>query len=509
MTGNARWNWSWSLSNTVAFLAMALGVAPALAADALKTESFDRDPGWEGRNNRIVPKEYPTITQDFGYSRSHFAGKSPGEMGGQITRASEPAFYAAKIGPKTLDDKLSASGSFALTKSTAGGGMFFGFFRAEQPGGGGRPIGSLGMNMDCERSGARLAVRLITGQNQGCGTFITPFIPGKFRPTPIANNGTRYTWKLDYDPQAAGGRGQFTFTLHGDAPQPGELEKGDIPETHKQEARTHFPSTTSFSVDLPEGYRQQGTVFDHFGVMNMMKAGGQMNIYFDDLQYNGQTQDFTQDPNWDASDNRATYQATDVGGAHNFGFSQTQFAGGTKGEVGGTFWRTDKWGFYADKIGPLSFDDRLEARGKVVLVVGGPDADMCFGWFHTDDGEEAPNKAGNFLGIKVGGPTRVGHYFLPTFTVTEQLRGLPNSGPILRPSKTYTWSLVYDPTANGGTGAITATLGDESVTHNLKPGQKNKAKDARLDRFGMFSIGPGGQIVKLYLDDLTYTAARP
>src|SRR5262249_21050827 len=57
-------------------------------------------------------------------------------------------------------------------------------------------IGSLGMNMDSERSGARLAVRLITGKNQSCGTFVTPFIPGKFRPTPIRNDGTRYRWTL-------------------------------------------------------------------------------------------------------------------------------------------------------------------------------------------------------------------------------------------------------------------------------------------------------------------------
>lgn len=474
----------------------------------VKAESFDRDPGWESRNNRVVPKEYPTVVQDFGYSRTNFAGQAPGEMGGQITRASEPAFYADKIGSKTLDDPLSASGTFAITKTTPGGGVFFGFLRAQQPGGGGRPIASLGLHMDCEHPGARLAVRLITGQNQGCGTFITPFIPGKFRPTPIRNDGTRYSWKLTYDPQAANGRGRFTFILRSDAHQPGELEKGDLPESHKEEARTHFPSTTTFSVDLPEGYKQHGTTFDHFGLMNMMKAGGNLTIHFDDLEYVGRQQSFSRDPKWDASGNRTTYRATDVGGAHNFGFSNTSYAGGQPGEVGGTFWRTDNWGYYADKVEPLSFDDRLEAKGKVILAVGAPDADMCFGWFRTDDGDAAPNKAGTFLGIKVGGPTRVGHYFLPTFTVTEQLRGLPQQGPIIRPAKVYEWSLTYDPIAADGNGAITATLGNESVTQPLKPGQKVKAKDARLDRFGLFSIGPGGQIVKLYLDDLQYTA-RP
>src|SRR5205085_12377539 len=105
-----------------------------------------------------------TVTQDFGYSKTNFAGKAAGELGGQITRASEPASYGDKIGPVTLDEKLSASGTFALTKTTAGGGVFFGFFRAEQPGAGGRPTGSRGLDMGCERGGARSAVRPITAR---------------------------------------------------------------------------------------------------------------------------------------------------------------------------------------------------------------------------------------------------------------------------------------------------------------------------------------------------------
>src|SRR5262245_24558916 len=179
----------------VATFALAHGAAPA--KPGIKSESFDRDPGWEAHNNRIVPKQRPTIIQDFGYSKTNHAGRGAGEIGGQVWRASEPAYYAEKIGPHTLDDKLTASGSFALTKTTPGAGLFFGFFRAEQPGAGGRPISSLGLHMDCEASGARLAVRLITGKNRSCGTFITPFLPGKFRPTPIRNDGTRYAWQLD------------------------------------------------------------------------------------------------------------------------------------------------------------------------------------------------------------------------------------------------------------------------------------------------------------------------
>ena len=482
---------------TICAASVALAVTP-------RTQNFDSDPGWEGVNNRIVPKQYPTVVQDFGYSQTRFAGKGAGEMGGRITRASEPAFYGDRIGPRTLDDKLSASGSFALTQSTGGAGMFFGFVRAEQPGAGGRPIGSLGLDFDCEKGGARLAVRLITAQNQSCGTFITPFIPGKFRPTPIRNDGTRYAWKLDYDPNGVGGRGQFTFTIHGDAPKPGELESPDMPDAHRKEARSRFPSTTTFTVDLPEGFKRQGTTFDHFGAMNMMKPGGQMTIHFDDLEYDGRSQDFSQDPKWDGSGNRSTYQAKDVGGAHNFGFSTTSYAGGKAGEIGGTFWRAEKpVGRYGDRVGPLSLDDKLAASGKAAFIAGGPDSGMFIGWYNSKTVEQDGGLK-DFLGVRVEGPTRVGHYFAPVVAASAGLIGKLEKAPVLVPGKeSREWSIEYDPNGNGGNGAVTVRLDGESATLNLKPA---KDRRATFDRFGVFTPKLGGQMVKLYLDDLTYTA---
>src|SRR5687767_4542800 len=109
----------------IAFFLAACGLANLLLAES-KTQSFDADPNWEAVNNRKLPDKRPQVTQDFGYA--------DGKIGGTITRASECAFYADKTEPKTLDYKLSASGSFALTKTTAGSGIFFGFFNANQPG---------------------------------------------------------------------------------------------------------------------------------------------------------------------------------------------------------------------------------------------------------------------------------------------------------------------------------------------------------------------------------------
>src|SRR2546425_6121167 len=83
-----------------------------------RRQAFDRDPQWEGVNNRIVRTQFPGITQDFGFSKTNFAGDAPGEIGGLIWRSSTPAIYAMAIEPaQTLDRPLSASGKLAFTYS--------------------------------------------------------------------------------------------------------------------------------------------------------------------------------------------------------------------------------------------------------------------------------------------------------------------------------------------------------------------------------------------------------
>jgi hypothetical protein len=44
------------------------------------------------------------------------------------------------------------------------------------------------------------------------------------------------------------------------------------------------------------------------------------------------------------------------------------------------------------------------------------------------------------------------------------------------------------------------------VTLALKPGQKRQG--ATLDRFGLFTSQAGGQMVKIYLDDLQYSTGQ-
>ena len=456
----------------------------------LKSESFDRDPGWEALNNRIVPEKRLTVTQDFGYNAA------TGDMGGRLTRTMKPAYYAAAFDkPKTLDEKLSASGTFYLSASTGGSGVFFGWFNAEQREGTGRPIGSLGLHFDAERGGGRLAVRLLTRSNRGCGKFVTKFERYRTseerataRPTPIRNDGTRYAWTLTYDPDAAGGNGQVLFTVKGNAAEPADFEGKPV------------------TFDLPPGYKAEGATFDRFGLMNGTKPGGTMTIHFDDLSFDGKTQDFAADPGWAQTGNRSVYEESTQVGTHNFGFSPgTNHAGGARaGEMGGDLWRSGKYAHYADRVGPLTMNDRLEARGKVVLAVGAPDSDVFLGWFGGDSKDQSPLDTGKFIGVHVGGPTRVGHYFHPALAVTPGKPVAAPAGPVMRQGEVYNWSLLYDPAAENGHGAITVTLGDETVTMPLKQGLR--AKGGRFDRFGLLNSPIGGQLVRIYLDDVTYTA---
>jgi hypothetical protein len=352
---------------------------------------------------------------------------------------------------------------------------------------------------------------MIASDNRACGTFITPFIPGKFRPTPLRLDGTRYSWTLTYDPDANEGNGRFHFTIksHGAAAEPLDASRlpADLPAAHRKEALSRYPNTTEFSVDLPAGFKKQGATFDRFGLLNMTKPGNAMTIYFGDLKHDDKAEDFSKDPGWLCENDRAKIENPPAG-AHDFGFSpKTSFAGGKPGELGGDLWRAGKYAYYADRVGPLSLDDRLEASGKVVLKVGAPDSDVYLGWFNSADKERPPVESGNFLGVHVGGPTRVGHYFIPRLATAKATIAKVETGPVLAPGKVFDWSLVYDPAAYGGQGELRLTLGKETATLALKKGVKTEG--ARFDRFGLFNSNIGGQLVRIYLDDLKYTATRP
>jgi len=470
-------------------LSLAL-VAASAAEDQLvsKTERFDRDPGWEARNNRMAPAQAEMVTQNFGYSATSHASKEKGEIGGTVWRALYPAWYAQAISPKTLDDKLSASGTFAITDKGSSAAIF-GWFNAHQIEGTSRPLQSLGLQIGTSKNGGVVHIRLRTAQNQAAGMLIPPKVGKKERGT-YRNDGTRYTWKLDYDPQAADSKGRVTVTIRSNLPKPEPFEN------------------KTFSFDLPDGYKKQGTVFNRFGLINGTKPGGQTTVYFGDLERDGKPLDLRADPHWDDVGSRSS-SPKGASSANDFGFSNTSHAGGGTGEIGGTLWRMGKpWASCADRVGPLTLNDRLEASGKVFLEVGAPDSGMLFGWFKDGPQAAAPDQAGSFVGVRVAGPSRVGHYFAPAFTTAKGTARTAGKGPVLISGRAYDWTLTYDPSANNGLGAIRVTLGGESLTFDMKKG--DKAQGGEFDRFGLFSIhNDGGHApVKIWFDDLKYTAGR-
>ncbi|MDZ4290185.1 MAG: hypothetical protein U0984_19620 [Prosthecobacter sp.] len=462
-------------------MAVLVGAARGQAEAILKVENFSRDPRWEGRNNRVPSKEAAMVTQDFGYSATKLAGQAEGELGGTVQQAMTPAMYADEIAMKTLDTRLSAAGSFAVTKTSGVAGVFFGYFNGKQAGGSGLPIGSLGLQLDFDEAGGHLSARLVDQSNQTCGKIIGP----------IKGDGLRYRWTLDYDPGANRGNGRFKVMVKSEGKK-----------------RESFEGET-FVVDLPAELRKSGAVFDRFGLMNLLKAGGGVTLFFDDLRYDGTSEDFTIDPGWTGLGNRLTSAAEEVARAQDFGYRETNHAGGSVGEVGGSFWRSDKgWSYYADRIATVSMAQRLEAGGKVKLVSAGADADMYLGWFSSADAhaDQPPCTGRNFLGVHVGGQAGMGHWLAPLYRTAKGTEGKLDKGPVMRPGKACEWSLVHDPAAHQGEGELRLTLDGETVVLPMKPGQLTEG--ARFDRFGLFTGQPDGQMVKIYFDDLRYSVGQ-
>src|SRR5262249_45372466 len=99
--------------------------------------------GREGRRRqrrppRPVPPRLPRAARrprpepPLGFSPTKFAGGAePGEVGGVVWRDVKPAYYAAKVGPLTLDDKIEASGRLAVRAAASDSGATFGFFNAD------------------------------------------------------------------------------------------------------------------------------------------------------------------------------------------------------------------------------------------------------------------------------------------------------------------------------------------------------------------------------------------
>ena len=69
----------------------------------------------------------------------------------------------------------------------------------------------------------------------------------------------------------------------------------------------------------------------------------------------------------------------------------------------------------------------------------------------------------------------------------------------------YDWTLEYDPAGADRRGTITFMMNNQSWTHALEKGYREKG--ATFDRFGVFNLGwANSKRCVVWFDDLTYTA---
>lgn len=466
-------------------------LAAVRAVAGERTERFDTDPGWHGQNNRVAA-DRRAVRQDFGYSRIAHAGGRPGAIGGFVTPAAEPAYYARKLGPKSLADPLAASGTL-FWKGPAGH-VLIGFFNAG--------------TVNEWRTPNTVALRLLgrgdvfyayveycTGRwragGDSPGGFVTVRNPTTGRDEPRGfKAGAAHRWSLAYDPAGNAGGGTVTVALGGET------------------AVCH----------LDPGHKADGATFDRFGLLPVLKsADGGGEVWLDDVVIDGKSDDFAADPVWEGVGNRREYRTADVRPWFDFGFSPTNHAGGrAAGELGGLVFRGDcrsqnRMAAYGDRLGPLTLEQTLRASGKVALRRGVSDSTTLIGFYHSAESlAVSPSQASGlprcFLGAAVEGPSRDGFMFYPAYRVGGDGQGYANGADrpsILPDGKAHDWSLAYDPAAAGGRGRMVVTLGNKAVALDLAAGDRRTG--ARFDRFGLVTTWIDGNAQRVYFDDLTYT----
>ena len=478
---------------------VAIGVAVCLLASALSAGEpgivefrFDTDPGWDGYRNRLLPEKLRTIKQDFGYrTTNHAGGENPGEIGGELQRAFEKAYYAMPIPEATLHDRLEASGKFSVPFADSSSGIMFGWFNKDSKGW--RTPNSLAIRVD--GNSAKYWVFYEYGTRKWGTGGGGAFEGERYQTTPtkpFPADGGVHEWSLVYDPEANDGLGMVTFTIDGKTWKP---------------------------ILLPPGHKTEGAVFDRFGLFNVQIAGERMEIYFDDVTLNGRRLEFNEDPRWEAFETGAEYEERVVRPFHDFGFSDTSHAGGEPGEIGGIIFRDEQPAYYATEIEKRTLDDELFASGRIAFLAAGSDSGMHIGWFNsaskrnqTRSEHEEPLK--NTLGITLEGPSRVGHYFRARYSNSQGDGAAPTEDPaagrerpvILPDGKAHEWTLRYDPAGAGGNGRITVLLDGEKHTLDLQP--EHRQAGATFDRFGLFNLQAGGHHVHVYLDDVQLGGGR-
>jgi hypothetical protein len=479
----------------VVVLATALFSPPGLAEDATtRTQAFDRDPGWDGHNNRSTAHRPRPVRQDFGWSRTANAGGRAGEVGGFITPDAAPAYYAKALPAKRFNDRMSASGTVVVPSSGATdhstGNTLLGFFNSKSINEWRTPS-TIVLRLNGRGDGFHVHLEYCSARWRAGGVFYQHEQgEGLYRLKRFASEKP-HPWSLAYDPAGNHGGGTITAVFDGE----------------------------SLVCNLGPGHQADGATFDRFGLLNVMKSaddGGP--LWLDDVMIDGLRDSFDRDPGWSALGNHQSYLSTNVRPRFNFGYSATNYAGGkAKGEIGGLLFRgderePDRLAYYGDRLEALSLEKPLTASGKVTLRRAVTDSSVLFGFFHSEGSMKVnPGYASqvpeNFVGAVIEGPSREGFLVYPGYGIDRESQGVfhrydPLPPHLLPDGKTHDWKLEYSPTA-GTSGRITVTLDGKSSTLDLTP--EHRAVGARFNCFGFVTTHTDGNGQEVFLDDLTYT----
>jgi len=440
-------------------------------------EDFSVDPQWESYRSRLLPNPLPITRQEFGWRRSHSGGH---EIGGWIQRSLTPAWFAKVIPKRTLNDRLSASGKFSVTRDDSSSGTLFGWFNETSRGW--RAPNSLVLRLD--GNGGKYWVFFEYGTRHWLTGGVGCFEGERYQTTPtrpFCADGTEHAWSLTYDPEGANGDGLITVVLDG----------------------------TIYTRALSPGHKADGAEFNRFGMFNLQNTGSGMEVSFRDLTLDGRAIDLSSAAGWEERGNKVEFADRQMRPFHDFGWMGTNRAGSKPGEIRGITWRDEKPAYYASKVGPLTLEDELYASGKIAFHGAGSDSAAYLGWFNsssktnkaTSDLQE-PQK--NVLGIIIEGPSQIGHYFRAEYRAANGQGVIDDEGPIIRPDgRVHQWSIHYAPRSGDGHGQITVQLDNATQTLRLAP--EHRKQGAVFDRFGLFNLQVGGHFVDIALDDVTYT----
>ncbi len=220
------------------------------------------------------------------------------------------------------------------------------------------------------------------------------------------------------------------------------------------------------------------------------------------------TETFDLDPRWDAHNCRAVAAGREV--RQDFGFSGMTAHCAAKGEIGGFIHPAAEPAYYAKVISPRTLDYTLAASGK--LVCEGRQGNALIGFFHSEHsldngGSDSFSVPPDFLGVRIGGPSREGFFFAPAYRIHGPQEKTLDGGPFIYPNgATHTWACEYNPGAANGRGQIIVKLDSETARLDLEPGQKTSG--APFNRFGLITTHHDGNGQRVYFDHLTYTTSQ-